>query len=74
MIRLLSCPFCGTKPTYTTELQDVPPYGIRAWIKCPQCKQAQVCSDWYGGDLGTTEASWNKRINSNKDTDNGNRN
>lgn len=39
----------------------MPPFGIRMWIKCPQCKQSQVCSDWYDGDLGTMEASWNSR-------------
>jgi len=40
----------------------LPPHNSRAWIKCPRCRQAQVCSDWYGGDLGTTEACWNKRF------------
>jgi hypothetical protein len=58
---LKPCPFCGHKPEYKTEQQSKPPFGIRVWIKCPQCRKAQVCSDWYGGDLGNMEASWNTR-------------
>lgn len=59
---LKPCPFCGTYPVYKTERDMLPPHNSRAWIKCPKCHQAQVCSDWYGGDLGTTEACWNKRF------------
>lgn len=59
---LLPCPFCGSKPVYITESDPKPPHGLRAWIKCPQCRQSQVCSDWYDGDLGTMDASWQTRI------------
>jgi len=51
---LKPCPFCGTQPEYTTE-------GQTAWIKCPQCHQSKICSNWYDGDLGLMEACWNKR-------------
>lgn len=62
MRELLPCPFCGTRPVYKCETDSRPPFTTRSWIKCPQCRQAQVCSDWYSGDMGTTEASWNTRI------------
>lgn len=55
--KLKSCPFCGTEPVYETD------GGYEATIRCPQCRQAQVKASWYGGDLGLTEACWNKRIN-----------
>jgi hypothetical protein len=53
--RLKPCPFCGTAPVYESD------GGFNAEIKCPQCRQAIVKSIWYEGDLGTTEACWNKR-------------
>ena len=59
---LKPCPFCGYQPHYKTETDPMPPHAQRVWIKCTQCRQSQVCSDWYGGDLGTTEACWNKRF------------
>jgi len=59
---LKNCPFCNAPAKFSTEQLDVPPFGMRAWIKCPQCRQSQVCSDWYNGDLGTMEASWNTRV------------
>lgn len=48
------CPFCGSPPYYGGFPE------IR--IECQQCKQAIVKASWYGGDLGTMEASWNKRL------------
>ena len=58
---LLPCPSCGAAAKFSTESQSEIPFKIRAWIKCPQCRQSQVYSDWYNGDLGTMEASWNTR-------------
>lgn len=63
---LKPCPFCGSSVKMETERQDVPPFGARVWIRCKQCRQSQVCSDWYGGDLGTMEASWQKRAGDTK--------
>lgn len=54
MEKLRECPFCGEKPYYG----GYPDTQIR----CEQCKQSLVKANWYGGDLGTMEASWNKRI------------
>jgi len=54
MSKLKPCPFCGTEPFYGGYPGDVR-------IECQQCKQAVVSASWYGGDLGTMEASWQKR-------------
>lgn len=53
------CPFCGAHPIHETLGSGA---RLNVKIRCPQCRQASVESDWYGGDLGTTEASWNKRV------------
>lgn len=60
-MKLKPCPFCGCAPVYKTESDPMPPHNMRVWIKCPQCRQSSVCTDWYDGDLGTTEAAWEKR-------------
>lgn len=58
MSELKPCPFCGASPKYKIEGLGGK---LTVWIKCQQCRQSSVCSDWYGGDLGTMEAAWNTR-------------
>lgn len=53
MKHIKPCPFCGMLPYY----EGYP--DVR--IECLQCKQAKVTAAMYSGDLGTMEASWNKR-------------
>lgn len=66
MTALKPCPFCGAKPEYKTESDATHPFITRVWIRCPQCRQSSVCSDWYNGDLGTMEASWDTRTEGDK--------
>lgn len=58
MTDLKNCPFCGAKPYYGG-FPDVR-------IECQQCKQSMIKASWYEGDLGTMEASWQKRHESAK--------
>ena len=59
--RLKPCPFCGNKAEWKHS-------GIsgRLYLRCSQCRVGYDPQD-YDGDLGTTEACWNTR----KDTNNG---
>lgn len=52
---LKDCPFCGSKPLYEHDAAG------RLWLRCSQCFVG-IDPQWYGGDLGTVEASWNKRV------------
>lgn len=59
---LKNCPFCDAKPIYETVPYEGNSHVFNdAVIRCPQCKQSIVKASWYGGDLGLTEACWNKR-------------
>ena len=60
--KLLGCPFCGVSVEHKTERNPQYPFNLCTWIKCTQCRQAQICSDWYNGDLGCMEAAWNRRV------------
>lgn len=61
IIKLEPCRFCGSDPHYVTKTQGTPPFSrLSVCIECTKCNQDKVCSDQYDGDLGLTEASWNK--------------
>ena len=51
---LKPCPFCGSAPKYE-HVKGV------LWLRCSQCFVG-IDPQWYDGDLGTVEASWNTRI------------
>jgi len=51
---LKPCPFCGSMPEYTHDQHG------RSWLRCKRCFIG-IDPQWYGGDLGVTEASWNTR-------------
>lgn len=53
---LKPCPFCGGRATYENEVEKGP-----IWLRCAQCRVG-IDPQWYDGDLGVVEASWNTRF------------